>query len=227
MENNIENIFNKMAQSYDERYSKVRAIKDALYLSMQGFFQELPQNSKVLCVGAGTGDELIYFAKMFPNWEFTLVEPASSMLDVCKKKAKDENILQRCKFHTGYLETLPNLDSFDITMTILVSQFIKDKTERISFYKEIASRLKKDGLLISADLSGDMSNNNFKVLLDSWKNIHEMTDDQVVNLKNQWSDNLGFISPSEIEEIIKSGGFKSPILFYQNLFIHAWYSKKV
>jgi len=68
---------------------------------------ELLENAKVLVVGAGTGAELIYLARMCPNWYFTVVGPDKEMLDACRKKCEENEILSRCSLHQGTVETLP------------------------------------------------------------------------------------------------------------------------
>ena len=59
-------LFDKQASSYDQQWSKM-AIKDALYLLTGTVLSELPPKAKILCVGAGTGAEILYLAQKFPE----------------------------------------------------------------------------------------------------------------------------------------------------------------
>ena len=43
------------------------AIKDALHLLTGTVLSELPPKAKILCVGAGTGAEILYLAQKFPE----------------------------------------------------------------------------------------------------------------------------------------------------------------
>lgn len=104
---------NKCASDYDDQREKLAPIKDALHLCIRVLLSKLPSDASVLIVGAGTGSELIYLANAFPQWSFTVVEPASAMLDVCRQQAEKTGISSRCTFHEGYLETLTNTDGFD------------------------------------------------------------------------------------------------------------------
>jgi tRNA (cmo5U34)-methyltransferase len=162
MRKKIENMFNDSAAKYDEQYAKTKALKDALHLTTRAILSDLPEESRLLCIGAGTGQELLYFAQTFPKWKFTVVEPASAMMDIYRENAEKQGIAARCSFHEGYLDTLPGNERFHAATSLLVSQFIKDKKERLSFFQEIASRLCKGGLLINADLSADFTKQNSK-----------------------------------------------------------------
>lgn len=222
----LEQLFNKSAASYDENYAGTRSLKDALHLGMRAVFADLPEDASVLCVGAGTGQEVLYLARFFPKWSFTIVEPASAMLEVCKKKASEQGVAQRCTFHRGYLETLAQSEPFNAATSILVSQFITDPNERKAFFCDIAQRLKKGGLLINADLAGDMDAGNFKSLFKVWTNMQQLTAEKAAELQEQWKKLVALVPVREVEGIISAGGFEDPVLFFQTVFIHAWFAKR-
>jgi len=70
-------IFSKdLATNYDEKFAKLAPMKDALHLSIRVLLSELPEDANILCVGAGTGAELLYLSNAFPLWRFTVIEPA-------------------------------------------------------------------------------------------------------------------------------------------------------
>jgi len=100
-------------------------MRDALYLLIRVILSELPQCTHS-CVGAGTGSELIYLAQNFPQWQFTAVEPAAPMLDVCRQRTEECGIASRCTFHEGYLDSLPTSDSFNAATCLLVSFSLHD-----------------------------------------------------------------------------------------------------
>ena len=80
--------FNKEnASSYDNQRAKLAPIKDALHLCIRMKLSKLPVDARILCVGVGTGTELIYLAQEFPQWHFTAVEPAPEMLKICRQRA--------------------------------------------------------------------------------------------------------------------------------------------
>ena len=65
--------FDQQASSYDQKWARVAAFRDALHLLVGAAFKELPAAARVLCVGAGTGAEIFYLAARFPAWTFTAV----------------------------------------------------------------------------------------------------------------------------------------------------------
>ena len=217
-------IFDKdTALSYDSQRDKLSPIKDALHLAMQMLLCKLPKNAKILCVGAGTGSELIYLAQVFPQWTFTIVEPALKMLEICSQRVKEFGFLSRCTFHQGYLDSLPDMGLYDGATSILVSHFIVNRNERSKYFSEIASRLSPEAYMINADMSSDMSSVEYQNLLEGWINMHDYAN-MPVRIES-FGSKVAMVSTEEIKSIIKESGFEEPTLFFQTLFIHAWFSK--
>lgn len=74
----------KCASGYDQQWSKMAPLRDALHLLIGAFLSELRTYAGILCVGAGTGPELLCLAERFPGWRFVAIEPSPPMLDVCR-----------------------------------------------------------------------------------------------------------------------------------------------
>jgi len=86
-------IFDKNhAEKYDDQWSKLAAMKDALHLFTRVILANLPNDAHILCVGVGTGAELFDLAKHNPQWKFTAVDPAAPMLELCRRKAEEQGI---------------------------------------------------------------------------------------------------------------------------------------
>lgn len=218
----------KKAASYDKQTALWASGRDVLFSFMRLILAELPPDARILCVGAGTGTEIIALAQAFPQWLFTAVEPASAMLDVCRRKAEESGITSRCTFHEGYLDSLPTSGLFDAATCLLVSQFLKQADERSHFFGQIAQRLRPSGVLINSDLVLGMSPPVYQSLIEVWLRMQGSgwSEQDIEKISAVWSLHIEALTPPEVEAIIAAGGFDTPVLFFQTLFIHAWFSKR-
>jgi tRNA (cmo5U34)-methyltransferase len=217
------------ASTYDKRAAKLAPLRDTLHLLTRLILSDLPNDARILCVGVGTGLELIYLAQEFPQWQFTAVEPASAMLDICRQKAEEGGIASRCTWHEGYLDSLPTSAPFDAATCLLVSHFFMQQEERRKFFSQIASRLRPQGYLVSADLASDMSTPAYQELREIWTRMlryAEYPDEDVENFLAAHGRDAAVLPPHEVESIIASSDFDPPVLFLQTLFIHAWYTQR-
>ncbi|HEY7772722.1 MAG TPA: class I SAM-dependent methyltransferase [Marinagarivorans sp.] len=222
-------LFDQQAASYDTQWAKMAAIGNCLHLLLGSLFAELPTDANILCVGVGTGDELIYLASKNPGWHFTAVEPSGPMLDICRQRAETVGVASRCMFHKGYLSSLPFIEQQDAATCFLVSQFILDPNARSTFFHEIAEKLKPNGLLASSDLASEVESPEYKVLLRAWLNMMSAADfsqQALERLRAAYANDVGVLAPSQVASIIQSGGFERPVPFFQAGLIHAWLSKR-
>jgi tRNA (cmo5U34)-methyltransferase len=217
------------AEAYDQRFAKVSAFRDSIQLASRIVLSDIPPDSQVLCVGAGTGSELIYFADANPRWQFTVVEPAPAMMEICRRKANEHNITERCTFHDGVTSGLPTIASFDAATSLLVSQFLLKRSERESFFRDICVRLKPGGLLVTADLATGFSAEAYPSLLNAWKQMWRysgQSENEIEQSTLHLGTRVAVLSPVEISDIIESAGFEPPTLFVQCMLIHAWFARR-
>ena len=219
----------EQAASYDARFTKLAPIRDALHLMMGCILSELPADARVLCVGVGTGAELLAMAKKFPGWQFTAVEPSAPMIAICRRRAAEEGIAQRCVFHEGYLDSLPPSGEFDAATSILVSQFVVDPGARRDFFHGIAARLVPGGYLVSADLCAELGTPDYERTLEVWLRLLATTgiapEQQMENMRKAYGRDVAVIPPAQMGALLRSSGFESPVLFFQTLLIHAWFAR--
>lgn len=225
----IKAVFDQQAAGYDERWAKTAPIRHALHFLLEAVFTGLPADARILCVGAGTGDEIGYLARRYPRWTFTAVEPSGAMLDIFRDKAAQGGFGDRCHCHEGYLDTLPAQAPFDAATCFLVSQFILDPAARTAFFRSIAARLRTGGVLASADLAADVSSKAYQALLETWLNMMLAAGVPTAGLEQMraaYARDVAVLPPARIADIIRAGGFGEPVLFHQAGLIHAWFSTR-
>lgn len=223
----IKILFDQQAAGYDERWAKTTAIRDSLLLLVEAALADLPDNARILCVGAGTGEEVAHLAQRFPGWSFTAVDPSGAMLEVLRDKADKGGFAARCALHEGYLESLPVQSPFDASTCFLVSQFILDETARIGFFRSIAERLVPGALLASSDLASDTESEDYTALLHLWMNMLRNAGIPAAGLEQMragYARDVAVLPPARITSIIAAGGFERPVVFHQAGLIHAWLS---
>lgn len=222
-------IFDQQAATYDQKWSQLAPINHALHLLAGAVLSPLPAEASILCVGAGTGIEILAFARRFPGWRFTAVEPSIPMLDVCRRRAEEHGIAARCTFHAGYLESLPPGEAFDAATAFLVSQFILDREARARFFQAIARRLRPEGLLLSSDLAGDLAASECQGLLEVWYGLmsgNGISAEGVAKMREAYVRDVAVLPHEEVSALIAEGGFESPVHFLQAGMIHAWCAKR-
>ena len=217
------------ASNHDKQFAKLAPMRHGLDLSICMVLSELPDDARILCVGVGTGTELIYLARHFPQWQFTAVEPSAPMLDICRQKAEEDAIASRCTFHEGYLDSLPPSDAFDAVTCIWVFHFMTQLEERHNLFRQISTRLRPNGYLVSSDLAFDMFTPAYKSLLKVTRQMFkyaEMPAGEIEKIIGAYGQDVAILPLQEVESIIASSGFDMPVLFFQTFLIHAWYAKR-
>jgi tRNA (cmo5U34)-methyltransferase len=217
------------AASYNDNWSKIAAMKDALHLCMRFVLEEMPEDARILCVGVGTGAELLYLADAFPRWTFTALEPSAEMLNICRERANEHGIDHRCEFHEGTIDSLPEGKAFDVVTAVLVSHFLGDYSARKGFFGALSARLRSGGILINADLSADIASEEFASIFEVWQAMLSFTGMPMAEVEKYSSKFRGgdvALPSADIQEILTASGLRLPVLFCQTLLIHAWYSKR-
>lgn len=225
----LQTVFDQQAATYDQQWARLAPFRDGIHLLLVALFSTLPRNARMLCVGAGTGAEIQFFADRFPDWTFVAVEPSSGMTAAALQRAQVHGYAARCTFHTGYLETLPDHGEFDCATALLVSQFILDERDRTGFFSQIAARLKPDGLLASSDLALNGDSAGQRELLDVWLRTMAAADvspERLQQMRQAYARDVAILPAERIQTLMASAGFTAPIQFYQAGLIHAFYCRR-
>lgn len=218
-----------MAKSYDQN-SFMISINQNLHDLIKAILNDLPSKAKILCVGVGTGTEVIMLAEAFPEFTFVAVEPSESMLEVCRDKLQKLNLLDRCRLIHGYVQDLPDEGGFDAALCLLVLHHTsKDGSDRQKIVAAIAKRLKPMGYFISAEISFDASLSTFQSTMEKWQSLLRRSDapeEKIQTLPKMMGEHLSIQTPADFENLLAINEFEAPIQFFQSLLIRAWYAQK-
>jgi len=137
-----------MGQIFDIQFAKLyeKWCRSSKGLRMEAFFEKLfteflnpKQNERVIDIGCGAGNHLLYANKLGLN--ITGIDPSPYMLDLAKKRVGN-----RCEFKKAYGEDLPYEDNeFDIALLINTLEFVDDP---LKVLREVARVTKREIFII-------------------------------------------------------------------------------
>lgn len=219
--------FNSLSvEHYDANKLVLAPIQNTLNFLIDLALKDLPEDARILCVGVGTGADIIDLAKNHKGWRFVGIEPAESMIEGCKMKLRREGLEDRCELFRGYLSDFRADTKFDAVTNLLVMHFIKDMEIRKQMYIDMYNVLKDGGHMIVEEISGDVNSSEFDSLVVNWATLNGKLEDKEVDImKKMYKESLPILHPLETERLMKEGGFK-PVLFFQSLLFRAWHCKK-
>lgn len=230
MKEEMVKIFENMGgESYDKGNSLFHPINNNLQFLMMLILKDLPQEARILCVGVGTGADIIDLAKANKGWHFVALDPAASMLKKCEEKLGAEQLLNRCELFQGYLEDYKTTEKFDAVICLFVMHFVKDLSERAQMYQKMASLLKERGTLIVTEISADFNSSEYKLQLENWKALHGhggAPNEKLQNMSKVIEEQLGVITAETTEKLIRDNGFKSLATFFQSFLVKGWVALK-
>jgi len=216
------------SKSYDEKNLALAPIADNMHFLIRLILKDLPPQSRILCVGVGTGAEILSLSKTYPEFSFVGVDPSAAMLEVCKERVEKEGIAERCTFIHGYVADVPKDMGFDAVLSILVGHFVK-KEDRPDFYENIYRRLKDGGYFIDTEISFDLDSQGFTSMVTQWEKVQTLmgaTPESVASLPKVLKEMLTVLPHAEVEDLMRASGFSLPIRFFQSFMIAGWYAKK-
>lgn len=216
------------ARKYDERNASLAPISGCLHFLTGLVLRKLPARSRILCVGAGTGAEIIALARAQPEWSFVALEPSAAMLSVCRERLVAAGVMERCELVHGYIQDLPPMPDFDAALSLLVAHFVKHE-DRLPFLRHIHGCLKSGGVLVTAEISFDLDSAAFPSMLGHWEGVQSLmgaTPESLAKLPALLRDVLTVLPPSETERLLRESGFQTPVRFFQALMISGWYATK-
>lgn len=217
----------EVAEAYDRRNAGLKPISDNLHFLMGLALKDQPADARVLCVGVGTGAEILSLAGVYPGWTFVGVDPSGEMLGVARHRLGEAGVLDRCELVEGYVGDVAET-GFDAVVSLLVAHFIQ-REDRPGFYRAVHDRLKPGGRFLSAEISADLEAPEFPAMLEDWKQVQTLmgaTPESLARLGDMMRDVLGVVPPAETEALWREAGFPLPVPFFQAFMIRGWHTGK-
>ena len=226
----LDTLFDRQAAGYDAQWTRMAPIRESLHFLLDTVFADLPEDTRLLCVGAGTGAEIAHLAKRFPRWHFLALDPAPGMIDACRVRAERDGFADRCEFHGGLVETLPDTAAFDGATCFLVSQFILDTDARTRFFRDIGERLRPGGMLAWADLAWDTAAPDYPEMLRLWMRTMSgagLDDEAIERMRAGYARDVAILPPDKVASLVADAGFEAPLRFHQAGMIHGWRARRM
>lgn len=109
----------------------------------------VPDQGKVLVVGAGGGSECLCFAD--EPWHITGVDPSPTMLRACREKIAHRPARAVTHLVEGTVSDLPETTAYDAATCILVMHFLPDDGAKQELLRQVAQRLVTGAVYIHVD----------------------------------------------------------------------------
>lgn len=147
-------------------------------------------------------------------------------LDGCPQRADEHSIASGCKFHEGYIDILPPSEPFDAatsnprfsvhrrprrSLRLLPSDYSVPPPGRKSceFWRPASALLMKASLTCVRKMGNA-----------------EVPAERIEHMRVTYARDVAVLPTDAVGAIVSSGGFESPIQFFQAGLIHAWYAKR-
>lgn len=182
--------------------------------------ERVPENARVLVLGAGGGLELKAFAEAHPGWAFDGVDPSAEMLRLAQRTLG--RLASRAALHQGYIGDAP-IGPFDAATCLLTLHFLPLQ-ERRRTAAEVHRRLKPGAPFVVAHLSIPQGDER-SVWLSRYAAF--MVDsgidpDMAANARAAVDAQLTILAPEQDEVILREAGFSNISLFYAGFTFRGW-----
>lgn len=218
----------EMAEGYDQRNRGLAPIADNMHFLVRLVLADLPSSARILCVGVGTGAEILSLAGIHPDWSFVGVDPSAGMLDVCRGRLKQAGLLDRCELVHGRVEDVAEGAQFDAVLSMLVAHFV-GRDDRAGFYRNIHDRLKPGGYFVSTEICHDLDSAGFPEMLKNWERVQALmgaTPESLQKLPDLLRNALCVLSPEQTEAMLRAAGFPLPVPFFQAFMVCGFYATR-
>ena len=185
--------------------------------------ESMPQDGRLLVVGAGGGLETKYLAGVEQGWRFVGVDPAPAMLDLARAVAGPV-AGDRMTLVEGTAQDAP-AGPFDAATCILVLGLIADDGSKLSLLEEVLRRLTPGAPFILVDQCIDRSAPDVERRLTRYSSyaLRSGVDAETVASAKKAVGMLESMVPDwRNEELLRNAGFNEAEVFYTGMAWRGW-----
>ncbi len=219
--------FNERAAVYDADILKIIPGYEALHTNALHLLEtSLPEDAFLLIAGVGTGNETVAAALRNPGWRVTGFDIAENMIKTASEKIKRHSLGDRVELIQGTIDDVLQ-DPFDAATALLIMHFIP-YAEKLDFLRGVNSRLRPDGILITADITCDRESYEFETFATAWENYMLTTREKkdADETLGHTRHDLDILSHEETLDLLARAEFTNPRLFWKSLLFSAYVSEK-
>ena len=183
--------------------------------------ERVPEDARVLVLGAGGGLELKAFAEAHPGWTFDGIDPSAEMLKLAEQTLG--SVGSRARLHQGYIDDAPD-GPFDAATCLLTMHFLPLEERRRTAI-QVRSRLRAGAPFIVAHFSIPQNEGE----RDLWLSRHTtfliasgVEPDKAANARAAIDTKLSILTPEQDEAILREAGFSNVTLFYMGFTFRGW-----
>lgn len=213
------------AANYADRVARyVPGLHDMHKMAALLLAEHVPDQGRILVLGAGGGMELRAFARQNPQWRFDGVDPSAEMIAQARDVLKSENA--RVTFHEGYIDTAPE-GPFDGATCLLTLHFL-GRDERLRTLRALRRRLRPGAPFIMAHHSFPLERRERDIWLRrnaNWLISGGMPEPQAISGMETIKERLPVLPPAEDEDLLQHAGFRNIQLFYAAFTFKGWIAR--
>ena len=183
--------------------------------------EAMPDDGRVLVLGAGGGLELRVFADAHPAWRFTGVDPSAEMLALARATLDER--LARVELHEGYIDSAPE-GPFDGATCLLTLHFL-DAAERLRTLAQVRRRLRPGAPFVVAHHSFPQEATEKARWLERYAAFATASGIDAANARraiDAISRRLPLLDPDADVALLRQAGFERIELFYAAFTFRGW-----
>lgn len=211
--------------SYAERVARhVPGLHDLHRMAGILLAEHVPEDGRLLVLGAGGGLELRAFARDHPGWRFDGVDPSASMIAQARHLLGEYGA--RVAWHQGYIDDAPD-SPVDGAACLLTLHFLSPD-ERLRTLRALHRRLRKGAPLVVAHHSFPLANGQRDVWLGrnaAWLIAAGVPEAKAIAGTCGMRERLPVLPPETEEHLLHVAGFRDVQLFFAALTFKGWIAR--